>query len=153
MDAETIISIFFGAVLAVFSFAVVCYAFVRGRQPGAQALEAAPETDDQALADIFDAINTLDLEFQLGRLAEEDFHSQFQAYRVQAATVLRDQLEAGRGDPAWVLEHQVLLARYALENASGKKTESAVACPDCSAAVLEGTPACPHCGAEMVSQP
>ena len=153
MDAETVISIFFGAVLAVFSFAVVCYAFVRGRQSGAQAAEAIPETDDRALADIFDAITTLDLEFQLGRLAEEDFQARFQAYRVQAAAVLRDQLEAGRGDPAWALEHQVLLARYALESASGNTIESAVACPNCSAAVLEGTPACPHCGAEMVSQP
>jgi cbb3-type cytochrome oxidase subunit 3 len=153
MDAETVISIFFGAVLAVFSFAVVGYAFVRGRQSGTQAAESLPETDDQALGDIFDAISTLDLEFQLGRLAREDFQAQFQAYRLQAATVLRDQLEAGRGDPAWVLEHQVLLARYALENASGKRTEAAVACPDCSAAVLEGVSACPHCGAEMVSQP
>ncbi len=152
MDAETVISIFFGAVLAVFSFAVVSYAFLHGRQPGTQAAEAAPETDDQALADIFDAITTLDLEFQLGRLAEEDFQSQFQAYRVQAATVLRDQLEAGRGDPAWVLEHQVLLARHSLESASGKRTESAVAFPNCSAAVLEGTAACPHCGAEMAPQ-
>ena len=153
MDAETVISIFFGAVLAVFSFAVVCYAFLRGRQPESESSDAAPETDDQALADIFDAITTLDLEFQLGRLAEEDFQVQFQAYRVRAATVLRDQLEAGRGDPAWVLEHQVILARHDLENASGKRTESAVACPDCSAAVLEGTSACPHCGAEMVPQP
>ena len=148
MDAETVISIFFGAVLAVFSFAVVCYAFLRGRQPGFLATGAAPETDDQALADILDAINTLDLEFQLGRLAEEDFQSQFQAYRVQAATMLRDQLEAGRGDPAWVLEQEILLARGDQESADGR----AVTCPDCSAAVLEGTPACTHCGAEMVSQ-
>ena len=152
MDAETVISIFFGAVLAVFSFAVVGYAFLHGRQPETEASEAAPKTDDQALADIFDAINTLDLEFQLGRLAEEDYQSQFQAYRVQAARVLRDQLEAGRGDPAWVLEHQVLLARNALESAGGKTIERAVACPDCSAAVLEGTSACPHCGAEMATQ-
>ncbi len=148
MDAETVISIVFGAGVAVFSFAVVCYAFLRGRQPGFLATEAAPETDDQALADIFDAINTLDLEFQLGRLAEEDFQSQFQAYRVQAATMLRDQLEAGRGDPAWVLEQEILLARGDQESADGR----AVTCPDCSAAVLEGTPACTHCGAEMVSQ-
>jgi len=153
MDAETVISIFFGAVLAIFSFAVVGYAFLHGRQPEIETPEAAPDTDDQALADIFDAINTLDLEFQLGRLAEEDFQAQFQAYRVQAAKVLRDQLEAGRGDPAWVLEQQVLLARNALESAVGKTIESAVTCPDCSAAVLEGTPACPHCGAEMATQP
>lgn len=148
MDAETVISIFFGAVLAVFSFAVVGYAFVRGRQPESESSAGAPKTEDQALADIFDAINTLDLEFQLGRLAEEDFKTQFQAYRVQAATVLRDQLEEGRGDPAWVLEQEILLARGDQESADGQ----AVTCPDCSAAVLEGTPACPHCGAEMRSQ-
>ena len=62
MDAETVISIFFGAVLAVFSFAVVGYAFVRGRQPESESSAGAPKTEDQALADIFDAINTLDLD-------------------------------------------------------------------------------------------
>ena len=145
MDAETVISIFVGAVLAVFSFAVVSYAFMHGRRSGPDAAEVQPETDDQALADIFDAINTLDLEYQLGRMPKEDFQTQFQAYRVQAATVLRDQLEAGRGDPAWVLEQEILLARGDQDNADGR----AIACPNCSAAVLEGTPACPHCGAEM----
>lgn len=144
MDAETAISISFGAVLAVFSFAIVCYAFVRGRRP-IPAVDSPPETDDRALADIFDAITTLDLEYQLGRMSEEDFQAQFQAYRLQAATALRDQLEAGRGDPAWVLEQEILLAR----DADGRTA----ACPDCSAAVLEGTPACPHCGAEMAPQP
>ena len=140
MDAETVISIFVGALLAAFSFAVVGYAFVRGRQPLAVE-ETPPETDDRALADIFDSITTLDLEFQLGRMPEEDFQAQFQAYRVQAATVLRDQLEAGRGDPAWVMEQEILLARGVAENA--------VVCPDCSAAVLKGTAACPNCGVDM----
>ena len=41
MDAETVISIFFGAVLAVFSFAVVGYAFVRGRQPESESSAGA----------------------------------------------------------------------------------------------------------------
>lgn len=145
MDAETVISIFFGAVLAAFSFAVVCYTFLKGREPNTAAAEIPATTDDQALADIFDAINTLDLEFQLGRMPEEDFQEQFQAYRVQAATVLRDQLEAGRGDPAWLLEQEVLLVRGDQASADGR----AVACPNCSAAVLEGTPTCPHCGTEM----
>ena len=145
MDAESVISIIFGAVLAAFSFAVVCYAFLRGRQPEAVDEAALPDTDDQALADIFDAITTLDLEYQLGRMPQEDFQSQFQAYRLQAATVLRDQLEAGRGDPAWVLEWEILMAQAGLENAS--------VCPNCSASVLDGAAGCPHCGAEMASQP
>jgi hypothetical protein len=145
MDAETVISILFGALLAAFSFAVVCYTFLKSRQPDVAGAKVAATTDDQALADIFDAINTLDLEFQLGRMPQEDFQSQFQAYRVQAATVLRDQLEEGRGDPAWLLEQEILLARGDQANADGR----AVACPNCSAAVLEGAPTCPHCGTEM----
>ena len=64
---------------------------------------------------------------------------------MQAATVLRDQLEAGRGDPAWVLEQEILMARGGLETAS--------ACPNCSASVLDGAAVCPHCGAEMAPQP
>ena len=149
MDAETVISIFLGAVLAAFSFAVVCYAFIRGRQPLSTEGDARSESGDQALADIFDAMTTLDLEYQLGRMPEEDFQAQFQAYRVRAATVLRDQLEAGRGDPAWALEKEILLAGDAQGVAGGR----ASACPNCSAAVLEGTPACPHCGAEMAPRP
>ena len=148
MDAETVISIFFGALLAVFSFAVVGYAFLRGRQPTVEAADLPPDSDDRALADIFDAITTLDLEYQLGRMPQEDFQTQFQAYRLQAATVLRDQLEAGRGDPAWALEQEILLARGDQQSAGGR----AVTCPDCSASVLEGSRACPYCGAEMASQ-
>ena len=145
MDAETVISIIFGAVLAAFSFAVVCYAFLHGRQPEVVDKAALPDTDDQALADIFDAIPRRDLENQLGRMPQEDFQFQFQAYRLQAATVLRDQLEAGRGDRAWVLEQEVLMARGGLENTA--------TCPDCSASVLDGAAACPHCGADMAPQP
>ena len=150
MDAETAISIVIGAILAVFSVALVGYAFVRGRRPRPAAdANISSERDDPALGDIFDAIRTLELEYQLGRMPQEEFQAQFQAYRVQAATVLRDQLEAGLGDPAWVPEQEILLARDAQEIASGRT----MACPDCSAAVPEGTRACPNCGAEMVPQP
>ena len=150
MDAETAISIFFGAILAVFSIALVGYAFVRGHQPGPDAAAGVPqESDDPALGDIFDAIRTLELERQLGRMPQEEFQAQFQAYRIQAATVLRDQLEAGIGDPAWLLEQEIFLARGAQESAGGRT----IVCPDCSAAAPEGTRACPNCGATMVLQP
>jgi hypothetical protein len=146
MDADTAISIFFGAALAVFSVVLVGIAFVRGHQPGpAAGADIPPTGDDPALGDIFDAIRTLELEYGLGRMPQEEFQTQFQAYRVQAATVLRDQLEAGHGEPAWVLEQEILLARGAQESSSGR----AAVCPNCSAAVPDGSPDCPHCGTEM----
>lgn len=158
MDAGTALSIIFGAVLACFSIFLVGYSLVRGHRPEPDARESAPpESDDPALGDIFDAIRTLELEYQLGRMAQEEFETQFETYRIQAATVLRDQLEAGRGDPVWVLEHQILLARDAQETAGGNSIGSAngrvMPCPDCSAAVPESAGNCPHCGAAMVPQP
>lgn len=154
MDAGTALSIIFGAVLALFSIFLVAYSFVRGHRLEPDSHESAlPESDDPALGDIFDAIHTLELEYQLGRMPQEEFEGQFHAYRVQAATVLRDQLEAGRGDPAWLLEHQILLARDAQEIAGGKTIASGNPCPDCSAGVPEGAGDCPHCGAKMVPQP
>jgi len=147
MDAETFISISFGAILAIFSFAVVGYAFLRDREPIAAESSVSIDSDDQALDDIFDAINTLDLEFQLDRLPKSQFQEQFQAYRLQAATVLRDQLETGRGDPAWVLEQEILLARGERENPDVR----VVACPDCSAVVLANASDCPNCGTAMMS--
>lgn len=150
MDAETALSIFFGAILAAFSIFLVGYSFVRRDSSEVASQEnGLSEADDPALSDIFDAINTLELEYQLGRMPQEDFQTQFQAYRIQAATVLRDQLEAGRGDPTWVLEQEILLARGTMENASGR----VMLCPDCSAAVPDDIANCPQCGAEMVPQP
>ena len=132
MDSETLISILFGAILALFSIATVGYSFVNNRRPLPKENSAYSDDNDQDLADIFDAISTLDLEFQLGRLPQEQFQEQFQAYRLQAATVLRDKLEAGHGNPTWVLEQEILLARYQLEN----REERIISCPDCSASIL-----------------
>lgn len=149
MNAETAISIALGATLAVFSFVLVMYSFVRSRSPRPTALENVPMvTDDLALREIFDAIGTLELEYQLGRVPQEEFQAQFQAYRVQAATVLREHLETGQGDPEWVLEQEILLARDAMQGTN----EKTVLCPDCSAPSPEGADSCPHCGAEMAPQ-
>ena len=147
MDSETIISILFGAILALFSIATVGYSFVNNRRPLPKENSAYSDDNDQDLADIFDAISTLDLEFQLGRLPQEQFQEQFQAYRLQAATVLRDKLEAGHGDPTWLLEQEILLARFQQENTG----ERIISGPDCSASILNTLTNCPHCGSKLVS--
>ena len=145
MDAETAIAISFGAVMAVFSFSLVYYTFVRVRQYGGFESNSFVKADDPELAGIFEAIKTLDLEYQLDRVSDEEFQAQFQAYRLEAAVVLKNQLESGRGDAAWALEQEILLALGDQDSVSSKLT----VCSDCSAAVMEGIPSCPHCGAEM----
>ena len=148
MDAETALSIFFGSVLAVFSVFLVGFSLLRrDRTPTAANQPGPTGTDDPDLSDIFDAIGTLELEYQLGRMTEDDFQTQYQAYRIQAATTLKEQLEAGLGDPSWLLEQEVLLARNVMDEST------AVLCPDCSAPVGDNSANCPQCGAEMVSRP
>ena len=160
MDAGTVISIFIGALLAVFSVSLVGYSLFRRTGPQTASLEiagpesAAPEGDGPALGDIFDAIRTLELERQLDRLTQEEFQAQFQAYRIQAATMLRDQLESGRGDPAWALEQEILLARD-VQASAGSGTagnETTIPCPNCNAAVPRGLSDCHECGAAMTTQ-
>ena len=131
--------------MAVFSFSLVYYTFMRVRQYGGFESNSFVKADDPELAGIFEAIKTLDLEYQLDRVSDEEFQAQFQAYRLEAAVVLKNQLESGRGDAAWALEQEILLALGDQDSVSSKLT----VCSDCSAAVLEGIPACPHCGAEM----
>ena len=158
MDAGTVISIFIGALLAVFSVSLVGYSLFRGPGPQAASQEntgpesATPEGDGLALGDIFDAIRTLELERQLDRVTQEEFQAQFQAYRVQAATVLRDQLESGRGDPAWALEQEILLARDAQAGRATAGHETTIPCPNCNAAVPSGLSDCHECGAAMATQ-
>ncbi|MDA0263565.1 MAG: hypothetical protein O3A93_05485 [Chloroflexi bacterium] len=162
MEAETVISLVLGTALAIFSVVLVGYSFLRGQAAVTQPLsnDSSDDStgharyiptgnDDPALADIFDAIRTLELENSLGRMHEKDFQEQFQAYRIQAATVLRNQLEAGLGDPTWVLEQEILLARDAQENPNRITTP----CPNCSAAVSRSSDDCPHCGADMERRP
>ena len=96
--------------MAVFSFSLVYYTFMRVRQYGGFESNSFVKADDPELAGIFEAIKTLDLEYQLDRVSDEEFQAQFQAYRLEAAVVLKNQLESGRGDAAWALEQEILLA-------------------------------------------
>ena len=103
MDGEAVIAILLGAALAIFSLVIAGYPIVRDAffRPA----ERADDGDDLALApddadaagvgaeSIYDAIETLELDYQLGNLPEAEYRRQLQAYRVEAAEVIRAQLE------------------------------------------------------------
>ena len=139
-----------GAALAVFSLAIVVYPFLRSRlgsrDGGARAetRTAAPE-----LESIYDAIGTLQLEYQLGRIPEHLYREQLQGYRVQAATTLRRGMATREGDMDWLLEQEVLVARAALRSANGGPRP----CPNCRTLSGPGMAVCPECGARLNSVP
>ena len=166
MDWETIFAILVGSALAVFSLVMVAYSFFRGSSTGptqanAQASAAAQPAGDGSvgLDSIYDSINTLDLEYHLGNLPEEQYREQLQAYRLEAAMVIKAQLEQGEAPPELLLEQEVIVARAEIRSAESageahpELVEGWRACPQCDApapaALIQSRDACPQCGAPL----
>ncbi len=138
-----------GAALALFSLVIVAYPFLKSRmaavgsQGPTNTAEAPPE-----LEPLYDAIRTLQLEYQLGKVPENLYREQLTAYRLQAASVLRQRVQERAGAPEWVLEQEVLVTRAALRGTVGGPR----ACPNCRSVVGPELVACPECGANLESR-
>lgn len=172
MDGETIFAILVGAALGVFSLVMVAYSFFRGPSTSSGQAQSSPVSmpasdDSVGLDSIYDSIDTLELEYQLGNLPEGQYREQLQAYRLDAAAVIKSQLEQGAAPPELLLEQEVIAARAELrstESAEGTRPELVEgtcpepvegwqACPQCDApipaALGHSGGVCPHCGAYL----
>lgn len=153
MDGETIIAILIGGALAGFSLFMVAYSFFRGdsdRVPGPESpLESANSESDAVgvgLDSIYDSIDTLELDFQLGNVPADQYREELLAYRLEAAAAIREQIEGGQAPPELLLEQEVMDARASLR--SSKAMEAGwESCPECDAPIPFGDVPCPHCGA------
>ena len=138
-----------GAVLALFSLVIVAYPFLKSRmrpEPshGSAITGAAPPE----LEPVYDAIRTLQLEYQLGKVPENLYREQLTGYRLQAASVLRQRVQERAGAPEWVLEQEVLVTRAALRSTAGGPRP----CPNCRSLVGPELAACPECGTNLDSR-
>ena len=135
-----------GAALALFSIAIVVYPFLRRRfrfgtgRPKSEVRPTAPELDA-----IYDAIRTLQLEYQLGRVPEYLYREQLQSYRVQAATALRQEMTEQTSDLERLFEQEVLVARAVLRSVNGGPRP----CPNCRSLPGPELTLCPECGAQL----
>ena len=132
------------AALALLCALVVVYPFLKSRT-GEQ---GEPSKDSSGLEEIYDAIRTVHLERQLGKIPEGEYQELLKAYRFQAATVLRDLAHAGfveSRDPETALEQEILAARAVLPINSVSRR-----CQNCGAPVDSGLAKCPQCRAEPV---
>ena len=147
MDGETVFAVLLGAALAVFSLVMAGYPVLRDaffrparRGDGDAAPAAAGDDGDVGLAAIYDSIDTLELEYQLGNLPEPEYRRQLQAYRLEAAAVVKAQAE--RGD----LPFGQCVAPGGGALAAGGNAAMA-ACPECDAPIPAAhRGACPGCG-------
>jgi hypothetical protein len=136
-----------GAVLALFSLAIVAYPFLKSRLRVVDFHEspAVTATAPPELEPVYDAISTLQLEYQLGKIPENLYQEQLMAYRLQAATLLRQRFQENAGAPEWMLEQEVLLSRAALREPQGGPRS----CPNCRSLVSPELAVCPECAAKL----
>ena len=114
-------AIIIGAVLCLLCMAVLFYPFFKA--PRAGLAPGTPEGGDaspQELESVFQAIRTLQLEHQLGRVPDDSFRDQLDVYRLEAAQILRSRAlaqdakqDSGVSEESQEadLEREILLAR------------------------------------------
>ena len=149
-----VIVMLIGAVLAMFSVAVLAYPLIKSRSHGQPEI---PETDEGVefaeLDSIYENIRTLQLEYQLRKVPENLFRRQMSDYRLLAAAALRRR-EEKQADAALLLEQEVLTARAILAGADGSLADgnsagSSGRCPSCGVALDKKTAECPQCAAQL----
>ena len=142
-----------GAVLAMFSVAVLAYPLIKSRSRGQPEMpETEGETGFPELESIYENIRTLQLEYQLRKVPENLFRQQMSDYRLQAAA-LRGRQEQ-QSDAALLLEQEVLMARATLVIADGNLADgnsagSSGRCPSCGVALDQKSAECPKCAATL----
>ena len=119
-------AIIIGTVLCLLSIAVLLYPFLKTPRAGSEAGTSEStwlESDGaspQELESVYQAIRTLQLEHQLGRVPDVSYKNQLDIYRLEAAEILRSRALTPYASPEpWALgeseeadlEQDILLAR------------------------------------------
>ena len=84
-----LISIIVGATLGVFALGVLAYPFFKYNRTIINPKDYTETNFVFDLDALYEAIKTLQLEYQLNRITESDFTKQLNNYRLQAASLLR----------------------------------------------------------------
>ena len=104
------------AVLIALSVGVVIYPFLKRRDSvtgdGAEDVSATADRDMEA---IVEDMRILRLDHQAGNIPDDLYQEQIRAYRLQAASHLRQQTEGQLEGADWELEQEVLMARLSLQ--------------------------------------
>ena len=118
-------AIIIGAVLCLFSISVLLYPFFKAQRAGlASGTLKGSDESLLELESVYQAIRTLQLEHQLGRVPDSSYEEQLDVYRLEAAEILRSRAlsralkEDADQDPGVseeseeaALEREILLAR------------------------------------------
>lgn len=147
-----------GAILALLAFAVAVFPFIgrrflerENRVERTEAQVHAPDMGEYAhpisedLEAIYQGIRVLQLERELGRVPEGLYREQLNAYRLQAARILREHEEAEIISSDTALEEEIRLARAGLARIADEESR----CPNCSRPITRDGDNCSECGVAL----
>ena len=104
------------AVLIALSVGVVIYPFLKRRDSvTGDGPEDVVATTDRDMEAIVEDMRILRLDHQAGNIPDDLYQEQIRAYRLQAASHLRQQTEGQLEGADWELEQEVLMARLSLQ--------------------------------------
>ena len=111
--------------LSIFCLAIVGFPLVLARYGHrTSGIGAAASPDALAYQSIREAILTLRLDHDLGKIGPEQYQEQLQSYRLAAADALRRHSQAGEDEMEMLLEDEVLAARSNLGRSGGPGGDS-----------------------------
>ena len=115
------------AMLIALSVGVVIYPFLKRRD---SVTDDGPEdvvaTTDRDMEAIVEDMRILRLDHQAGNIPDDLYQEQIRAYRLQAASHLRQQTEGQLEGADWELEQEVLMARLSLQAQNQDKSAESV---------------------------
>ena len=125
------------AVLIALSAGVVIYPFLKRRDSvtGDGPADVVAATDRE-MESLVEDMRILHLDHQAGNIPDDLYQEQIQAYRLQAASHLRQQTEGQSEGADWELEQEVLMARLSSQAPVQDRTEDSV---EPSTDIPEGT--------------
>ena len=139
-----------GLLLALAAAALIAWPLIRSRRasplPRPSALDALKEVRRQR-NQVYDDIQTLGLDRELGHVAADQYSEAFEAHRLRAALLLRQEEEmmAELAPRMNEIEDEVLTYRQA--NGSVIKT---IECEDCGRPQDADAPLCPRCTTDSI---
>lgn len=103
---------------------------------------------------VLSRIQELDMDFTMGKIMEEHYHSQRDVLMLYGAEILKElDVKAGMvstpKDPV-ALDDEIEAAVVRIRTQDGSKTP--VSCPTCNEAVQKGDRFCTHCGTPLKQQ-
>ena len=115
------------AVLIALSVGVVIYPFLKRRDSvTGDGPEDVVATTDRDMEAIVEDMRILRLDHQAGNIPDDLYQEQIRAYRLQAASHLRQQTEGQLEGADWELEQEVLMARLSLQTQHQDKSAEPV---------------------------